>query len=217
MGATGFPVSLVLFAMIAVFLVLRLRGILGRRTGFERVAVPPGRVVPGAGPVIEGHAEPIPGRPVPDPASPTGLVLARIAAADRRFEPRAFLHGAENAFRLIVAAFAQGDRAALQPLLGPSIYAGFDQAIAAREQAGETQQTEIKAIPTATIEQANLSGTLASIAVRFVSDQVTQTLGHDGKPVSGTEAVTEIADLWTFERDLAQPGPAWHLTDARAG
>ncbi len=217
MGASGgFPVDLVLFAMIAVFLVLRLRGILGRRAGFERAAVAPGRVPP-AGPVIEGHAEPVAGRPLPEPSSLVGIDLARIQGADRSFDPRAFLLGAENAFRLIVTAYAAGDRAALRPLLGPAIYTGFDQAIAARETAGETQRTEIKAIPTATIEAAGLRGSLATIAIRFVSDQITLTLGRDGHPVAGTDAVTEIEDMWTFERDLTEPGPSWRLVAAHSG
>ena len=217
-AAGGFPLDLVLFAMIAVFLVLRLRSVLGRRTGFERAAAPLDRPAPPAGaPIIEGHAEVVPGRPVPDPASPLGGELVRIHAVDRSFDPAHFLTGAEAAFRLIVGAFAAGDRAALRPLLGDDIYAGFDQAIAARESAGETQRSEIKAILSATIEDASLRGSLAAIAVRFVSDQVALTLDRDGKPSTGTEAITEMVDIWTFERDLAHSGPNWRLTAARSG
>ena len=219
-GAAGsFPLDLVLFAMIAVFLVLRLRSVLGRRTGFERAAAPVDRPVPppGAAPIIEGHAEAVPTRPVPDPASPLGRELVRVHTVDRDFDPARFLTGAEAAFRLIVGAFAAGDRAALRPLLCDDIYAGFDQAIAAREVAGETQRSEIKAILSATIEEASLRGSLASLVVRFVSDQVTLTLDRDGKPSTGTEAVTEMVDIWTFERDLSHVGPNWRLLAARSG
>lgn len=218
-AAGGFPLDLVLFAMIAVFLVLRLRSVLGRRTGFERAAAPlDGPASPAAiGPVIEGHAEAAPSRPVPDPATPLGRELARIHAVDRGFDPARFLTGAEAAFRLIVGAFAAGDRAALRPLLCDDIYAGFDQSIAAREAAGETQRSEIKAILSATIEDASLRGSLAAIAVRFVSDQIAFTLDRDGKPGAGTEAITEMVDIWTFERDLAHAGPNWRLAAARSG
>ena len=209
--------------MIAAFLVLRLRSILGRRTGFERPQREGGPVqVPGmarpAAPVIDGKAEPAaPGRPLPDPASPVGATLVRMRAVDRNFDPQHFLAGAEAAFRMIVAAFAAGDRVALRPLLADDTYRSFEQAITARETAGETQRSEIRGIGQVAIEQAALNGTVADITVKFVSDQVAETLGRDGQPVAGADAVTEITDLWTFERDLAQPDPAWRLISARSG
>src|SRR5271166_4988175 len=104
MGASGgFPIDLVLFGMIAAFLVLRLRSILGRREGFERPPEPPRpEPVPGPvarsvdGPVIDATAEPAPGRTLPDPASPVGQVLARMQEIDRNFQPARFLSGAET-------------------------------------------------------------------------------------------------------------------------
>ena len=224
MGASGgFPIDLVLFGMIAAFLVLRLRSILGRREGFER---PPEAVRPdappglapreAAGPVIEGAAEPAPGRAPPDPASPAGQVLGQVSRIDRGFDPAHFLTGAESAFRLIVVAFATGNRDTLRPLLSDETYRAFDSAISAREQRGETQRTEIKSIPSATIEHADLRGSLAAVTVRFVSDQVNLTLDNAGAPVHGTDAVTEITDLWTFERDLGARDPTWRLVAARS-
>jgi len=224
MGASGgFPIDLVLFGMIAAFLVLRLRSILGRREGFER---PPEAVHPDPmagpvsreahGPIIEGAAEPAPGRALPDPAGPVGQVLQKMRPIDRSFDPAHFLAGAESAFRMIVAAFATGNRDTLRPLLSDDTYRAFDAAISAREQRNETQRTEIKAIPTAAIEHADLRGSLAAITVRFVSDQVNLTLDQAGRPVTGTDAVTEINDLWTFERDLATTDPTWRLVAARS-
>jgi predicted lipid-binding transport protein (Tim44 family) len=224
MGQSGFPIDLVLFGLIAAFLVLRLRSVLGRRTGFERPPID-ARSTQGAqsplhpGPVIEGRAEavqPPPSRPLPDPASQTGAMLLRMQEVDRGFQPQRFLDGAEQAFRIIVAAFAGGDRTALRPLLSEETYRTFDTAIADREGRGETQKTEIRAIASATIENAELVGTMARIAVRFVSDQVNVTLGRDGQPAAGTDAVTEITDLWTFERDLAAQDPTWRLIGARS-
>ncbi len=219
----GLPIDIILFAMIAAFLVFRLRGILGRRTGFERPARPEGGPVqvPGmarVGPTIDGRAEAAaPARPLPEPGSPVGITLTRMASVDRAFNPAFFLQGAEAAFGMIVAAFAAGDRVTLRPLLADQTYAGFEQAIAAREAAGETQRSELRSIERAEIVEATLDGSVGHVTVRFVSDQVAETLGRDGRPVAGTDAVTELTDIWTFQRDLTQPDPAWRLSAARSG
>ena len=223
----GFPLDLILFGMVAAFLVLRLRSILGRRTGFER---PPQPIEPtGAGeaaartidtrgeealipPALPGLA----GRGVPGPDTPVGRTLARMHAVDPTFDPVAFLHGAEGAFRMIVEAFARGDRDTLRGLLAPDVYAGFEAAISAREQAGERQRTEIVAIREVSILEADLRGTLATIGVRFVSDQISATYAPDGSIVAGSEAVTELVDIWSFARDLTSPDPVWHLVGTRS-
>ena len=224
MGASsGFPIDLVLFGMIAAFLVLRLRSILGRRTGFERQAPPsqppqPARAA--AGPVIEGRAEPAaPAAPqvVPDAASPTGQVLARMRDIDQTFDPARFLAGVDQAFRMILAGFAAGDRSTLRALLSDDTYQAFEQAISNREAAGETQVSEIKAIQQLAIEQAELKGRSGLITVKIISDQISYTKDSNGKPLTGTDAVTEITDLWTFERDLSKQDPTWRLIAARSG
>lgn len=219
----GFPVDLILFAMVAAFLVLRLRSVLGRRQGFER---PPQEQRPATGfnaRPAEPEADVMPPPPpagaarriVPDPRSPIGQALVRIRGVDAGFDPVRFLGGAEGAFRMIVDAFARGDRAALRPLLSDESYAGFEQAIAAREAAGETQRTEIRGVHEMAIEGADLRGTIADVTVRFVSDQVNLTMARDGSVAHGAEAVTELTDVWTFQRDLTNPDPAWRLVDTR--
>lgn len=212
---SGFPIDLILFGMIAVFLVLRLRSILGRRTGYERPQDAPVRATAGlARRVIDVPPEavtPVAERPLPDAASPAGQALLRMQRADHNFGAVRFLEGAEAAFRIIVTAFAKGDRAALQSLLTPDTFAAFDAAARGREQRGETQQTEIREIQQATIEQAALAGSIADITVRFVSDQVAATRGADGQIVAGGDAVTEIVDTWTFQRDLSLADPAWRV------
>ena len=216
----SFPIDLVLFAMIAAFLVLRLRGILGKRTGFE--GAPSAGVRPvarEATATIDGRAEPVPAAPtrsLPDPASDTGRALADMAAIDKRFDPAQFLTGAEAAFRVIVTAFGAGDRVRLHPLLTDETYAAFETAITAREDAKHTQRTEVRDIVEATITAASLAGKVASITVHFVSQQVNLTTGTDGEPITGTDAVTEIADLWTFTRDLSQQDLAWRLAAAHS-
>jgi len=228
MGASGgFPIDLILFAMIAAFLVLRLRSVLGRRQGFERPPEahrPDLRAVPADGPrvddrIIEGTAEPVLGstRAIPDPASPVGQTLARIRKIESGFDEARFLDGAETAFRMIVSAFTEGKREVLRTLLSEDTYRAFDAAIGAREEQGESQRTEIRAVRAATIESAALRGNRASLGVRFVSDQVNLTLSRDGQPVAGTDAVTEIVDVWTFERELNTPDPTWRLVAARSG
>jgi predicted lipid-binding transport protein (Tim44 family) len=168
------------------------------------------------GPVIEAVAERPPARPLPDPVSPAGQALTRMQGVDRNFQAVRFLDGAEAAFKLIVAAFAEGNRDGLRPLLSDDTYAAFEGAITQREAAGETHKTEVRDIQAATIEAADLRGTIANITVRFVSDQVNLTLARDGSVAQGTDAVTEIVDLWTFERNLAVSDPTWRLVAARS-
>jgi predicted lipid-binding transport protein (Tim44 family) len=227
----GLPIDLILFAMVAAFLVLRLRSVLGRRTGFERPPQPEARPAgydPRGARTVDGSAEevapPAPGaagqarRAIPDPRSPAGQALARIVAADRGgFDPGRFLDGAEGAFRMIVQAFAAGDRQTLRALLSDDTYAGFEQAITAREAAGEQQRTELRAVHELGIDAADLRGTVADITVRFVTDQINMTTNaRSGEVVSGSDAVTELTDLWTFQRDLNGADPTWRLVATRS-
>ena len=212
-------VELILLVMVAGFLVLRLRSVLGRRVGYERTDAPAAPARPDArGPVIDGTAETTRAlRDLPPDESLAGKGLAAIRRAEPGFDAQRFLGNAEAAFRLIVAAFARGDRTALRPLLAPDTFAAFESAITAREAAGETQQSEIKAVPSVTVLSATLAGTVARIALRFVSDQVSATLDRDGKFLHGTDATTELTDIWSFEHDTAGRDPAWLLVDARTG
>jgi predicted lipid-binding transport protein (Tim44 family) len=217
----GFPIDLILFGMIAAFLVLRLKSILGKRTGYER---PPQPIQPREAPAAPVQArDTVPPaaaagahRVIPEPVSALGQTLTRMAGLDRSFSAAGFLDGAEKAFQMIVHAFAAGDRATLRPLLGDDTWNAFDLAISEREKAGQTHVTEVKSIHGMSIETAELTGTSATITVRIVSDQVNMTHTQSGQVITGTDAVTEITDLWTFERDLAQANPIWHLVAARS-
>jgi len=219
----GFPIAIVLLVLVAGFLILRLRSVLGKRSGFERPPLPeqPNIDIRGSiAPVINGAAEPTrprPGRPVPPPHSPVGQVLTRIAAIDRRFDPIGFIDQSEAAFRRIVSAFAQGDLTTLRDLLTPTVFATFEQAIGARNAAGETHTTDIKEIVSATIDEAEMIGEHAVIVIRFVSDQINLTRDKEGNVIAGAEAMTEMVDLWTFERNLNSADPVWRLAAARSG
>ncbi|MDE1895943.1 MAG: Tim44/TimA family putative adaptor protein [Rhodospirillales bacterium] len=216
----GFPVVLVIFAGIAIFLVLRLRSVLGKRVGFEKPPLQPG-AAPGfqPGPVIEGRVLPAatPGRSIPDPQSALGQRLMQIVNRDPQFDPPEFLSHAEAAFRAIVTAFSAGDRATLQTLLTPHVYQTFEAAISTRSGAAEQSRTEIKSILSAGIEDAQISGDLAAVIVRFVSAQSTQTVDAAGNPIPGSSEQADICDIWTFERDLRGKDPAWRLSAARSG
>jgi predicted lipid-binding transport protein (Tim44 family) len=218
-GLASFPVALVIFGGIALFLILRLRSVLGKRVGFEKPPIPTGQMPGfGTGPIIDGQALPAQtGRPVPDPRSPLGERLMQIVNRDPNFDPPKFLTGAETAFRMIVTAFAAGDRATLKSLLSENVYQTFDSAITAREAANERHRTEIKSILSAVIEDSQLIGDQTAIIVRFTSDQVNLTLDSAGNPTLGTEAITEIVDLWTFERNLKSKDLTWRLASARSG
>ena len=214
MQGGGFPIDLILFGMVAAFLVLRLRSVLGRRTGFERPPAeraplpvpPPGAAAPAAPPA----------RGVPDQRGPVGQALSRIRGADPSFDPAGFLGGAEGAFRMVVEGFAAGNRAVLRNLLSDDTYAGFEGAISEREAKGEVQRTEIREVREAAIDAADLRGTIAEVTVRFVSDQVNLTTDAAGKPVAGADAVTELTDIWTFQRDTRSTDPAWKLVGTRS-
>ncbi|MGC9269118.1 Tim44/TimA family putative adaptor protein [Acidiphilium sp.] len=219
----GIPIDLILLALVAGFLVLRLRSVLGKRTGYERPPLPDQQPVGlrgPAAPVIDGYAEasrPRPGRPIPAPHTNVGQVLGRIAESDRNFDPVKFIDGAEASFRRIVTAFAEGDLTTLRNLLTPTVFTTFEHAITARAEAGETQHTEIKQIVEASIDEAEMLGDHAVIVVRFVSDQENYTRDRAGQVVAGTEAVTEIVDLWSFERSVNASDPNWRLAAARSG
>src|SRR5271165_1914583 len=153
MGASGgFPIDLILFGMIAAFLVLRLKGILGKRTGYERPPqpiqpqrpVPPGPGAQTADAVTREQPAAATHRTVPEPVSALGQTLARMQTVDRNFDPGTFLDGAEKAFQIIVHGFAAGDRSALRPLLGDETWKAFDLAITEREKAAHTQVTEVR-------------------------------------------------------------------------
>lgn len=220
----GFPVDLILFGMVAAFLVLRLRSILGRRQGYERPPEPlnprPPADARGGDPALgDIPAVPVvagPTKVLPDARTPPGQALARIRGIDPNFDADAFLDGASGAFGMIVTGFAAGDRALLKTLLAPDLFTAFEGAISAREAANETQRTEITSLRELTLTEADLRGTVASVTVRFVSDQINQSRDAAGQVVAGTDVPTETVDFWSFERDLRGTDPTWLLVATRS-
>ena len=198
-------IEILIFAAIAVFLVFRLRSVLGRRTGLEqrRELFPP--------------SAPKPATPPPAPAArgngtAAGGGLAAIKSADAGFEEGAFLNGARAAFQIIVNAFAAGDANALQPLLSKDVFDRFAEAINARRAANETLQTTLVTIKAAELQDATIEGSTALITVKFVSEQINVTRSADGKIADGDpERVVEHVDFWTFARPVRSRDPNWTL------
>jgi predicted lipid-binding transport protein (Tim44 family) len=208
--------DIILFAMIAGFLVLRLRSVLGRRTGNERRRE---GFVRGPAPVSEQArpvAEPGQGAAVvrlgAKPVDAVALGLDRIRRADPGFDPEQFVAGARAAFEIIVGAFASGDTAALRPLLSDEVYEPFVATIAERTAAKETLETRIVRLDSLDITVAELAGQVARITVKFVSEQINVTRAADGTIVDGDPGhAVEKTDYWTFTRDTRSTDPNWVL------
>lgn len=223
--------DIVIFAAIAVFLGLRLRSVLGRRTGNERPR-DPFKPVPRDAEAREDTARdkviPLPDRARAGGAEPTAPVdiapagattpgIAQIQAADPNFEPQAFLGGARAAFEMIVGAFAAGDAAALKPLLSGEVFDNFNGAIKARAEAKETLSTTLVGIASAEIIEAELQGRVAYVTVKFVSEQINVTKDAEGRIVDGDPStIATITDIWTFSRNTRSRDPNWTLVATRS-
>ncbi|TVQ35927.1 MAG: Tim44 domain-containing protein [Geminicoccaceae bacterium] len=217
--SNGFPlIDIIFFAAVALFIAMRLRNVLGKRTGHERRPEPP------LSPSSPDNVVKLPGRDdlhdgpfghVQDPELREGLNAVRRHDGD--FDLEYFLGGATGAFDMIVQAFANGDTETLRPLLADEVYAGFAEAIEQREAAGETLETQITAMKSAEIVEARMEGTRALLSVRFVTDQVNVTRNTSGAIVDGDpNDLHEVIDVWTFARDTASRDPNWLLVATSA-
>ena len=223
--------DIILFAMVAAFLILRLRSVLGRRTGNERRPEsfsrpadtrPAERAADKAGdnvvPLgVRGSASQPP-LPTTKPADAAAAGIERLRSADPGFDPAAFLEGARIAFETIVAAFAAGDKGRLRPLLSDEVYKPFGEAIDERQSARETLETGILNLKSIDIVEAGLAGRTARVTVKFVTSQINVLRAHDGSVVDGNpEEPTEKTDFWTFARDTRSSDPNWVLVATASG
>jgi predicted lipid-binding transport protein (Tim44 family) len=219
--------EIVFFAMVAVFIILRLRNVLGRRTGNEpppakpvlrsrsdsddenNVVALPDRAGDGDAPAGEQGSAPA------DEVVAAGL--NEIAAADRSFELRTFLPGARTAYDMILNSFAGGDTDTLRELLDDEVFASFEHAIRDRESRGETLETRVAGVKSTDVVEARTRGRLAEITVKFVSEIVNVTRDSDNKVISGDErSAQSLTDYWTFVRDTRAGDPNWKLVATRS-
>jgi len=231
-----FDIYTIIFLALAVFIFLRLRSVLGQRTGRERPpydpysAPDPVRHSPGDKVIPLPQRTNEPPRPaessepadryagVAKPGSPVARGLDAIVAVDKAFDVKQFIAGARSAYEMIVTAYAEGDRRALKNLLAREVYDGFESVIREREARGETAETRFVSIDTTEITNAELRGKTAQLTVRFVSQLVSATRDRQGNVIEGSaDTVTSVTDVWTFARDITSRDPNWNLVATEAG
>lgn len=227
-------VDIIFLAIIAGFIFLRLRGVLGQRGGHEQSRgdmFKVGRKSPNedTGPIDpddDDNVIALPGhdrerRDVPDfsayldPNADHADVakgLSGIQMQDRSFSPQTFLEGSKLAYEMIVQAFADADRSTLRPLLTDEVYKGFTEVIDSREKEGHSANTSIIGVHDAKILYAELHGKAAEITVHFNSEMITYGEDRDGEIVEGDKTkIRKVSDIWTFRRDLSKGDPNWKL------
>ena len=208
-------VEIVLLAMIALFVGLRLYDELGQRTGHEQKPV--------TRPEAPDHA---PAAAAPEvaanPAEPSGFAYEQGAAAgiraiiavDPSFDVARFIEGAQAAYRMVLESFWKGDRAELAHLTGEDVCAAFEAAIDARESAGHVLDNRLVAIERAALEDARLEGKVAEIEIRFDAYVAAVTRDSKGEMVAGSMSdAVPTNDIWTFQRDLSSKDPNWRLVE----
>jgi len=214
--------DIIILAMIAGFLVLRLRSVLGRRDGHENDLRDPlnknnqssaehddDNIVH-----LPDHAESMDSDSAPalDPDDPVSAGLTQIQVADPSFRPDQFSEGAKGAFEMILNAFAAGDRKTLKSLLSPDVMRNFDDVISERERNGEVLEETIVGIREAEIVEGTMDGHNAMVTVKFKSEQVSALRDAEGNIIDGNpNEIIEVTDFWTFSRDTRSSDPNWTL------
>ncbi len=215
-------IDIILLAMVAGFIVLRLRSVLGRRTGHE-----PGRDgVPTEGRTQDlnnGNVVTLPNvhrRQAPvsqdiEPAyvgTPLEAGMIAVKMADPSFSATQFLQGAAKAFEIVIAAYAKGDTDTLRSLLNSDVYAQFARAIQEREDRKEVLSSELVVLKPPRIESIEMKGSAATVAVVFQSEQTNVVKNADGQIIEGSpDHVESVTDVWTFSRDTNHQDPNWIL------
>lgn len=228
-----------LFLVLAIVIFLRLRNVLGRRTGNERqpfdpysardakpngaqagndtVVAMPRRKDANTNPKqsaedVEEHLKKFAPKD-----SDLWKSLVAIMDADSEFDPEHFLAGAKAAYEMIVMAFAEGNKRTLKQLLGPEVYEGFVAALDERAKKHETVESSFVGIGKADIIEASLKDKLAHVTVKFVSELITATRDQEGRIIDGDpNKVREVTDIWTFSRDVSSRDPNWKLIATEA-
>lgn len=220
---SGFQfIDIIIIAMIAGFVALRLRSVLGRRTGDESTHRPEAVPQPHNGTASEVR---------PDaPVAVSSDTVIRLEADPsirkalremRRYEPgfdvEIFIEGARAVYPMVLEAFWKGDRAALEPFLSKEVATQFGAAIDTREEQGHEVEARIIELAEPAIRDATVSGRTAAITVGYTAELVSVTRDGEGRVVDGNETDSvEVHDIWTFERRLGSDDPNWTLVATRS-
>ncbi len=206
----------VLLAMVALFLALRLYSVLGKRTGHEQPLPrsaddrPLPITLPRA-PEPAQAAAPVMNRNI-DPRAEQGL--RAVISGEPGFDVNQFLGGAQAAYRMTLEAFWKGDEDALADLVERDVLAAFAEAIAQRREAGQTLDNRLIRVDSARIVDAQVEGRQARITVRFDADIAAVTRDAEGQVIAGSLSdAVETHDVWTFARTLKSGDPNWKLVD----
>lgn len=216
MGGGFQIIDILLFAVLALFLIFRLGSVLGRRGDDEG---------PQADPFGLSEREPsspdnvvtMPEQRGPTPEElasmdPLEAGIAQIKAADPSFREREFVKGARLAFEAILEAFAKADTGTLKSLLDNTVYENFAGAIEARQKAGHELETTIVGIDESEITKAEMDGNLARVTIKIVTEQVNAMKDAAGEVVEGDPSnVVKVSDIWTFCRNTKSGNPNWLL------
>ena len=226
-----FDILTVIFLVLAVVIFIKLRSVLGRRTGHERPRYDPYSPQDANGKTVRDNVVSLPrGEPqrmskeldeaafarslkdVAEEGSDVAQKLQAIAQTDRSFDPSHFMQGAKSAYEMIVTAFAEGDSKGLKQLLSREVYDSFVAAISERERNGESVDFKFVGISGSEIIEAELAGKTSSITIKFTSDLITATRDRNGEVIDGNPSqIQEVIDIWTFARDISSRDPNWRL------
>ena len=209
---------IVILALVALFIGLRLYSVLGERTGHEQQPIlKPAESDAPAAPQVRQAAVP---QPTPADSGDMAFVptagpgVRAILAADSNFDVARFLEGAKSAYKLILEAFWKGDLEALRSHVDAHVYETFESAVEQRKKDNFTLDNRLVTIDQAVISEASLERSVAEITVRFEADIAAVTRNAEGQVVAGslTDAV-QTRDLWAFRRDLSSTDPNWLLIE----
>ena len=208
-------IDIIIFAVIAVLLVLRLRSVLGQRSGYEQPQSerPTNRFDDNEndGEVIPLHAK------AADNAPATLHGLDALRRIDRNFSEQEFIDGAKSAFEMILTAYAEGDLAQLRRLLGYDLLQSFTSSIENRIAAKESLSITLDQLHEASILNITVIDRMASITMHFHSVQTRLAKDENGDPIDSEDSdAREFTDIWTFERDLTLSDPNWKLTETES-
>ena len=209
---------IVILALVALFVGLRLYSVLGERTGHEqqpipKTAEPENRV---AAPVHRPAPSAVPDVDSPDMAFlPTaGPGVRALLAADPTFDVARFVDGAKSAYRMILEAFWSGELATLRPHVDDHVYQIFADAVEERTSGGLKLENRLVAIDQALISEAMVEKGVATVTVRFEADIAAVTRNAEGQVVAGSLSdAVQTRDLWTFRRDITTRDPNWLLIE----